>query len=187
MNKPLDEYDAVRIIVDTLGQFNEQEQDYILRWVRERLAVSPAAQEPSTPPPPPTRRKQTPAVAPPPPESAELKAFMDSKNTQKNYQFVTAVAYYYKHEAPAGERKDEIRKQDLIAACRKVGRSVPPFPAQTLINTYQQGFLDKGSRDGLYRANLLGKQLIDGTLPKGKRPGTIRMTKKRKTQSRKKK
>ncbi len=86
--------------------------------------------------------------------------------------FVATVAYFYRFEAPEGQRKTEITAPDIQEACRLVGRERLKYPAQTLVNTRNLGLLDKGTAPGAYVINTVGENLVAMTLPSetGARP-----------------
>ena len=86
------------------------------------------------------------------------------QNSKSDNQFAAAVAYYYKFEAPADQRKDAINAEDLVDACRKAQRKRPNKPGQVLVNALHQGLLDKAER-GQYRINSVGENLVAMVLP----------------------
>lgn len=87
---------------------------------------------------------------------------MAAKQPKNDTQFAAVVAYYYQFEAT--ERKDAISKEDLLAACRLVGRDRPPAPEQTLRNAMNAGLLDSADR-GTFAINSVGENLVAVTLP----------------------
>jgi hypothetical protein len=164
-----DDLDAVRSVVSALEEFEPKDQERILRWAREKLGLSTAvgAQNPS--PVVKVDRDEMAHLPPATPESAgistNVKTFVESKKPGSDNQFAAAVAYYYQFEAPAGERKAAITADDLQQACRKVGRERLRKPAQTLINTHNQGYLDKAAERGAYVLNSVGENLVAMALP----------------------
>jgi hypothetical protein len=72
---------------------------------------------------------------------------------------------YYRFEAPQAERKDEINKDDLQEAARKVNRDRFANPLKTLQNAHQLGMLDKGSEKATFTINSVGENLVAMTLP----------------------
>jgi len=92
-----------------------------------------------------------------PGRSTDIKTFVASKNPTTDTRFATTVAYYYRFEAPEGERKEVITAKDLQDAARKVNRDRFTRPAQTLVNTHKVGYLDKGGETGAYALNTVGE------------------------------
>jgi hypothetical protein len=164
-----DDLDAVRSVVIALEGFEANDQERILRWAREKLGLSTSigAQSPSTfvktaqdepaPPLPATSGTSAP--------STDIKTFIESRKPSSDNQFAATVAYYYQFEAPAAERKEAITADDLQQACRKAGRERLRKPAQTLINTHNQGYLDKAAGRGAYLLNSVGENLVAMALP----------------------
>jgi len=162
--KQPDEYDAIRIVVETLDPFSADQQQRLLRWAQEKLGLAPtipgnpAAHQATSPLLP--RALHTPAHG----TTTDIRTFMAAKSPKSDNQFAAAVAYYYKFEAPESQRKDTINKDDLVEACRMVQRKRPGSPAQVLVNTLAQGLLDKSER-GQYRINSVGENLVAMVLP----------------------
>jgi hypothetical protein len=173
-DKP-DDYEAVRTIVAALESFDAKDQERILRWAREKLGLAAAA--PSGLINPETRPQLEPAsgaapAAVVPAKVTDVKSFIDIKKPQSDSQFVAAVAYYYRFEAPEPQRKDSISSADLQEACRKAGRERFNRPAQTLGNAHNQGFMDKGTERGTYVLNTVGENLVAMALPDGVKAST---------------
>ena len=172
-SKHNDEFDAIRVVFETLKPFPKEEQQRLLRWVQEKLGLGAASS--------PAGQQLAGQHAPPPPQpsqmsaNADIKTFIDAKHPKSDNQFAAAVAYFYKFEAPSDQRKDSINKDDLIDACRKAQRKRPATPAQVLINALHQGLLDKAER-GQYRINSVGENLVAMVLPSQDRNPTNRPT-----------
>lgn len=183
MAKP-DDLEAVRTIAAALSGFSPEEQERILRWVREKVGLAPAQRtlpETRTPQPPLpvalARPPQLPDSPLAPASVKDLKTFVIDKNPRSDVQFVATVAYFYRFEAPPEQRKNEIDAATLQDACRLAGRARLPHPSMTLTNAKNQGFIDKGTKAGKYSINSVGENLVAMTLPgqadgspKGKKP-----------------
>jgi hypothetical protein len=166
MKKELDDLEAVRTLVSTLEGFEKAEQERIIRWTREKLGLPSVT--PGTPlvhgADKPFKSSETPLTGISAGGSKDIKAFVDEKRPISDNHFVATVAYYYRFEAPEAERKDVITADDIQDACRKADRDRLKFPAQTLINAYSAGLLDKAER-GAYAINSVGENLVAMTLP----------------------
>ena len=182
-----DDLEAVRTVVDTIKDFNPDEQQRIFRWVAEKLNlpqpfVSGASAQstnrlgvaPTAPPPPPDPH------APITPVATNIKSFIAEKKPRNDVQFAAAVAYFYRFEAPPAERKEAINKEDLQEATRKAGRDRFGNPLTTLNNAHKMGLLDKGSEKATFTINSVGENLVAMTLPEG---GTQSKPQKRKKSS----
>jgi hypothetical protein len=168
MSDKLDDLEAVRTIVTTLGKFERADQERILRWTREKLGLGVegdfhphSASAVSGP----TGAPSTPAAAPTKGSGRDIKTFMAEKRPASDNQFAAAVAYYYRFEAPEPERKLAITSADLQDAARLAGRSRFVRPGDTLHNALKAGLLDKGSERGTFTINTVGENLVAMALP----------------------
>jgi hypothetical protein len=177
MAKSPDEFDAVRTVVETLSSFEQRQQEQILRWAQERLGVAVgSAVHSGSQPHASLAAHHTPAATTPHPTGAakpttDIKTFVEGKKPKNDVQFVTTVAYYYRFEAPADQRKDEIGKDDLVNACRLVSRKRPPNPDATVRNAHNLGYLEKGNTKGKFAINSVGENLVAMVLPDGSSAG----------------
>jgi hypothetical protein len=171
MAKP-DDLEAVRTISAALSGFSPEEQERILRWVREKVGLAPMARGV-----PEMRTGQTtaPVASPKPSETTnavretasakDLKSFTGVKKPKSDVQFAAAVAYFYRFEAPPEQRKSEIDATILQDACRLAGRARLNNPLKTLNNAKSLGLLDSGSEKGKFTINTVGENLVAMTLP----------------------
>ena len=172
-DKASDDLDAVRTIVETLGTFEPEEQQRILRWTIEKIglrplfgptapagsAISVSSAAPYVP------SSHSPATTSSTHGTVDIKTFIDQKQPRSDVQFAATVAYYLRFEAPQGERKDFINGDDLQEACRKANRDRLTKPYQTLMNAHTLGMLDKGSEKATFVINTVGENLVAMTLP----------------------
>jgi hypothetical protein len=86
------------------------------------------------------------------------------KKPKNDIQFAATVAYYYRFQAPSGKQKEEINKDDMADASRLVRRMLRN-PVATLNNAHSLGYLDRGSRRGLFKINTVGENLVTMVLP----------------------
>jgi hypothetical protein len=164
-----DDYEAVRIVVSTLEPFDAKDQERILRWAREKLGLTTTT--PAAAPSHETNPPRDGAVMSATAKATDIKSFIAKKNPQSDSQFVAAVAYYHRFEAPEPQRKDAISKTDLQDACRLTGKRIK-HPAQTLVNAHSQGYIDKGAERGTYAINTVGENLVAMALPEGAKAGS---------------
>jgi len=163
--KPQDDLDAVRQIISTLEEFTDPDRERILRWAREKLGMSQASgMVVANPADTIVVPQQPPGFALSASPSTDIRSFIAQKDPKNDTQLAAVVAYYYQFQAPPTERKDAITADDLVDACRKAERRRPARPAQTLINAYSDGVLDKVDR-GNYRINSVGENLVAMVLP----------------------
>ena len=160
-----DVLEAVRKVAETIGGFEAEDQERILRWAREIVGLTvpsqPASQAAAIEMPATSEA----ATAPPAPGGTDIKSFLKQKSPASDNQFAATVAYYYRFEAPEQLRKESVSGDDLQEACRKVGRDRLTSPGQTLINAHNQGLLDKGEQRGSYVINTVGENLVAMVLP----------------------
>lgn len=167
LSKELDDFEATRLVVETLSKFDSADQKRIVRWACEKLGIDVFGSTTIKSEPIESADKPT----PPPIESrrgvADIKSFVAEKAPATDMQFATTIAYYYAFEAPEVDRKSSITADDLQTACRLLGRARFQNPAQTLINTCYNGLLDKAEERGAYRINTVGENLVAVSLPSG--------------------
>jgi hypothetical protein len=183
MNAPkIDDLEAVRIVVETLKDFQPDDQQRIFRWAAEKLGMSlPTASGFAPPPSSPGAPPVPPPTLPVPGGIVDIKTFMADKKPRNDVQYAAAVAYYYRFEAPPAERKEVIDKDDLQEATRKSGRDRFGNPLQTLNNAHTLGLLDRGAEKGTFVLNSVGENLVAMTLPDGgtaKKPAKKKAVKK---------
>jgi hypothetical protein len=177
----LDDLEAVRTVAQALEGFTATDQERIIRWAREKLGLPLGTTSDA-------HGGAAGASSPvqPAAQAKDIKSFVQSKNPQSDNQFAATVAYYYRFEAPEGERKESITATDLTDATRMVGRDRVARPAQTLINAHQQGLLDKAGERGSYAVNTVGENLVAMALP-GTDGSAKSVNRRQQRQSRKKK
>lgn len=190
MSKPTDDLDAVRQVAVLLESFSDDDRERIIRWTREKLGMQAQAA-----PRVPAAAPGSAALAPASSEgsaASDIKSFLSQKDPKSERQLAAVVAYYHRFVAPVAQRKESIGADDLIEACRQGDRGRPKNPAQTLVNAFNDGYLDRGER-GQYKINSVGENLVAMVLPgesapsrprnkslsKGKRPAS-RTSRKRK-------
>jgi len=162
-------FEAAKNIADTLAGMQNPEQERVLRWVAESLGIQLATPAPAhrlsheapppspgggTPPPPPTDRPK------------DIRSFKDEKQPKSDNQYAAVVAYYYRFEAPEGQRRDTVNAEVLQESTRQSGWKRLAAPRVTLSNAMVQGYLDRTDR-GEYRINTVGENLVAMTLPGG--------------------
>jgi hypothetical protein len=184
-----DDFEAVRTIVATLDPFDPGDQERILRWAREKLGLSIApAPTPAADAGNETKAERASGSAAPAAlaKASDIRTFITNKRPQSDIQFAAAVAYFYRFEAPEPQRKETITADDLQDASRQTGRERFTRPAQTLVNTHNQGYLDKGSERGSYAINTVGENLVAMALPGGTTTGNAVSSRRRSPRSKSK-
>jgi hypothetical protein len=180
------EFDGAKVIVETLKGLDKEKQERALRFASETLGLHAPAVPGGAGPPPPAGQAPVPeekTEASPPGRVVDIKQFTESKAPKTDQQFAAVVAYYYRFQAPANERKESIGVKDLLEAVRLVERKRPPVPLATLTNAKNKGYLDKVGR-AKFQINSVGENLVAMTLP-GRDQETPTTRKTRKTAKKK--
>ena len=174
MSNEHDDLDAVRTIVDTLTQFDTEEQQRIVRWAFEKIGlaipevsiseVQSNQERNATVDKAETPRPETDTR---PADKTDIRSFIKLKRPTSDMQFAATAAYYYAFEAPEADKCDEIDSELLQESCRLADRERLQNPGQTLRNAAFNGLLDKGSSKGSFRINTVGENLVALTLPAG--------------------
>jgi hypothetical protein len=167
MNKPADDLEAVRTVVEAVQGFTDEEQQRIFRWAGEKLGlrVPSSATRPAPQPGPAAPEGSHVAAQPPAGGGQDIRSFVAAKQPRSDVQYAATVAYYHQFEAPQAEKKERIGKDDLQEAARKTGRERFKRPDQTLRNAHSLGLLDKGDEAGTFCINTVGENLVAMTLP----------------------
>jgi hypothetical protein len=159
MTQEFKDLEAVQKLVEALQEFDQKDQERIIRWAKEKLGLTVKNVSEKTGVP------STQVIKASKPRPNDIKTFINSKNPKAANHFAVTVAYYYKFEAPEDQRKDFITGEDLQEACRQVGRERFTKPSKTLNNTHNNGYLDKGPERGTYVINTVGENLVAMALP----------------------
>ena len=189
------EFDAAKVIVETLKGLDQKMQERAVRFASETLGLHAFAVPPSPGSPPPAGQGHLPVDKPdpsPPDRAVDIKQFTESKAPKTDQQFAVVVAYYYRFKAPPEDQKEVIEPGDIVEAVRLVGgRHQPKDPAMTLTNAKNKGYLDATER-GKYKLNAVGENLVAMTLPgkdqqtpTARKAGNTAKKKKRKTRTKK--
>jgi hypothetical protein len=165
----LDDFDAVKAVIEALSGFETVDQERILRWAREKLGLSAQVQHIAAQPSTILRPLDAPLSTQAPEITGlnDIKTFVSMKAPTSDTQFVAVVAYFYRFQAKADARKDAITADDVLEACRLTGRSRPSRLPQTMVNAHNQGLLDRAEARGSYSINTVGENLVALTLPPG--------------------
>jgi hypothetical protein len=151
MTTAKDDFDIAKEVSDLLKDIDKPRQQRILRWVFERL--EPAAHPPSSPP------AHAPAG-----RAKDIKSFIGDKKPKNDVHFATAVAYYYRFEAPSTARKESISAETLLDAARLADFERPSAPRNVLNNAKKRGYLNSTER-GLFEINSVGENLVAMSMP----------------------
>jgi hypothetical protein len=155
------EFDAAKIIVETLTGLERLQQERAIRFASEALGLKAIdAIVPS--------QKQADLTAHPqnirePARAIDIKQFTETKSPSSDQQFAAVVAYFYQFEAPPSEHRETINADVLGEAARLATRRRPSRHA--LNNAKNAGYLDSAGH-GEFRLNTVGENLVAMTLPR---------------------
>ncbi|MFI5282463.1 MAG: hypothetical protein ACHQ0J_04970 [Candidatus Dormibacterales bacterium] len=158
------DFDVAKKVTNLLQGVAKERQQKILRWVAENFDLAMTNPTPGQGPSNPAQGGTPGGMAGQQGRALDVKTFIDSKNPGSDVQFATAIAYYYRFEAPAEQRKDSITAETLQDATRLAGRTRITQPRVVLHNAKKQGYLDSADR-GQFRINTVGENLIAMALP----------------------
>lgn len=155
-----DEFDAAKVIVETLKKLERPQQERAMRFASEalglksQLSIEPRPTVPSAATIPPA----LPSVG----HTTDIKQFTALKSPKSDQQFAAVVAYFYQFEASSSERRDTINAEVLANAARHVNRKRPT--RYVLNNAKNSGYLDPVGT-GEFKINTVGENLVAITLP----------------------
>jgi hypothetical protein len=160
-----DDFEAAKTVVEKLKDLPRERQERVLRWVTESLGITnPVVARPSPAPPndPPAPAGPTP---PTPPRTAnDIRSFVAEKQPKTDIQYVTVAAYYYRFEAPEGQRKTTIDSELAQESTRHANYERLSNPGKTLNNAKRQGYLNSRDR-GQFEISTVGENLVARGLP----------------------
>jgi hypothetical protein len=139
----IEDFDTAKAVFEKLKDVPAERRKRILTWVAEGLGV--VLHGASVPAVPPTVASSaitapaTPASPLPQSPSIDIKTFVATKSPKSDVQFAATVAYYYRFEAPAANRRETIDGDALQEAARLAGRNRLGNPRGTLNNAKSLG------------------------------------------------
>lgn len=95
----------------------------------------------------------------------DIRTLAAQKQPSSAIEMATLVAYYLKHQAPDGERRDEITKADVEKYFVQAGFPLPTQTQFTLPNAKNAGYLETAGH-GKYKLNSVGHNLIAHNMPR---------------------
>lgn len=126
---PIDDLEAIRIILETLRKLPAEDHARVLRYVHEKLGVAAPASHGGGAG---SGAAVSSAAATAKPD---IRTFIETKKPNNDVQFAAAVAYFYAFEALPADRKPEINKDDLQEATRMAHRDrlacPPPWSSRS--------------------------------------------------------
>lgn len=154
-----DEFDAAKIIVETLKKLERPQQERAIRFASETLGLKSSQQV--EPRPAATSHGATPPL-PLTGHATDIKQFTALKSPKSDQQFAAVAAYFYQFEAQPSERRETINAEVLANAARLVNRKRPTRHA--LNNAKNSGYFDSVGA-GEFKINTVGENLVAITLP----------------------
>src|SRR5690348_7209907 len=122
----VEDFDTAKAIFEKLKDVPADRRKRILSWVAEGLGV--VLHAPSAPVAAPMVHRHATLTPAPQPErqlqaqTADIKTFVTAKAPKSDVQFAATVAYYYRFEAPAAQRRETLDGATLQEAARLAGR-----------------------------------------------------------------
>ena len=161
-----DDGKAISAIMAALKPLKPDGQVHVLNFVVKRLGITLDA--PATP----SLAGQLGTATPPPtPQSpgqsiVDIRTFAKEKKPQTVNEKVALVAYYLANLAPADERRDFIKTDDIKPYFDQANFELPTAPERvTLGNAKNAGYLNATATPGQFRLNAVGHNLIAHKLP----------------------
>jgi hypothetical protein len=155
------EFDAAKIIVETLKELEQPQQQRAMKFASEALGLpiktSPINQSLAQ-----SETLLNDVATRDALRVTDIRQFTESKSPKSDQQFAAVVAYYYQFEAPPSERQEKINAELLGKAARLTGRRRPSRHA--LNNAKRSGYLDSAGH-GDFHLNTVGENLVAMTLP----------------------
>jgi len=163
------ELTAIKAIAEALTSLNRDARQRVLNYAIQHLGLS----APSTTLVSPTGvssqgEAQTTSTASSPvtdQKLVDIRSLKEQKNPSTDIEMATLVAYYVRHAAPEGERKEEIGTEDIEKYFIQAGYPLPSKKQFTLVNAKKSGYLESTTR-GKYKLNSVGHNLVAHNMPR---------------------
>jgi hypothetical protein len=114
-----------------------------------------------------TANPATNSIEPVKPKLIDILTLKEAKNPSTASEMACIVAYYLQHNAPEGEKRGDITKDDIEKYFIQAKFPLPKVPLQVLVDTKNAGYLDSAGR-GKYKLNPVGHNLVAHKLPREK-------------------
>ena len=177
MSEKIDlEIEAIRTILKTLQDLDEEVRRNVIEYVLRRVGFTPNAdlQQKS--------REGNEGLANVSggnilDEIQHIKQFKESKQPKSAQEMAILIAYYLQYVAEEDKRKDKVGVSDLQTWFRIADYPLPTGDMRfVLVNAKNAGYLDSvGS--GEYKLNAIGYNLVKHNLPRQDKPGAKNRTK----------
>lgn len=95
----------------------------------------------------------------------DIKSFKQEKQPSSANEMAAIVAFYLSELGPQGEKKQEVKVADMLKYFKQAGFPLPRAPQVLLANAKNAGYFD-GGKDGLYKLNPVGYNLVAYNLPR---------------------
>jgi hypothetical protein len=166
-----EDFEAAKFIVEKLNGFKRERQERVLRWVSETLGLVSPAQPIAPPAPAPAPPPSTPTPPANPQAATDIRSFIETKNPRSDVQFVTAVAYYYRFDAPQDQRRTIIDAELVVEATRLADWDRLVNPPSTLNNAVTRGYMDRQG-PGQFSISTVGENLVARAMPSEREDNT---------------
>lgn len=175
------ELSAIKAITEALTSLNRDARQRVLNYAVQLLELSAPSTSLLGPTGVPSQAAaQTTSTAPSPvadEKLVDIRSLKEQKNPSTDIEMATLVAYYVRHMAHEGERKDEIGAEDIEKYFIQAGYPLPSKKQFTLVNAKKAGYLE-GTTRGKYKLNSVGYNLVAHNMPRTNSSGLAK-TKKR--------
>lgn len=161
---------AIDIVLGALSQLDEKKQRIVITSVVSSLGLTAP---PDSTPPHGTGTGEENVAHPPAPAlaatqfvSKDIRTLKEEKDPKGNLQMACLVAYYLKELAPAADRKEVIKGDDLEKYFVQAGFPLPKKPGQVMVDAKAAGYFDPINR-GEYKLNAVGHNLVTQKMQRG--------------------
>jgi hypothetical protein len=166
------ELTAIKAIAEALGPLNKDTRQRVLNYAIQHLGLSAPSTLLISPAgvttqglPAAAQTRSTVSLPVSDQELVDIRSLREQKSPATDVEMATIVAYYVRHAAPEGERKDEIGAEDIEKYFIQAGYPLPSKKQFTLVNAKKAGYLESTSR-GKYRLNSVGHNLVAHNMPR---------------------
>jgi hypothetical protein len=158
------ELQAIQQVLKALESLDSDARARVIDYIFKRLGLKVP---PATTPIPPSSfasgaSELAPSAAPllPPVGGVvDIRALKESKAPRSDNEMAALMAFYLKHHAPEGEKKESVSTADVEKYFIQANYPLPKQPRFTLQNAKNAGYFDPAER-GFFKLNPVGYNLV---------------------------
>ncbi len=156
---------AIDELIRALGPLDEPSRLTAIKAACEHLKIPLVESRQDQHRAPPVPLHEPGSIPAAPPRVTDIKSLREEKQPSSAHEMAALVAFYLSELAPEGERKSDVRTEDMVKYFKQSGFRLPKQPRMLLVNAKNAGYFDPGASGG-YKLNPVGYNLVAHSLPR---------------------